>query len=287
MLTERNKNRLDTINNNFDSYQKLIDFYHSNSACFLDNINLKISGFFAANTCSMLGAILYLFQKSLNNIKIDIAEGLEILLKNNFLSFFGQDKWLDINNTTISYQMLSITDDKYFKNYIYRELLNKNDLPQMSYLVKEKIGEAIYEIFNNAVIHSKTDKIFVCGQFFPNKHTIEFMITDIGIGIKGSIKNKFNKELTSLQAIQWAIQDKNTTKDVTGGIGFALLHEFIEKNKGKIQIISNNGFYEFCQNGIKTREFNNDFPGTVVNLSIKTDDISQYILSTEESDISF
>ena len=35
--------------------------------------------------------------------------------------------------------------------------------------VKEKVIEAIYEIFVNAQIHSETQLIYTCSQFFPNK----------------------------------------------------------------------------------------------------------------------
>ncbi|MDR4507873.1 MAG: hypothetical protein MRJ65_06500 [Candidatus Brocadiaceae bacterium] len=45
----------------------------------------------------------------------------------------------------------------------------------------KKITESIYEIFVNAQIHSETDFIYTCGQFFPNKHMIEFTIKDTGI----------------------------------------------------------------------------------------------------------
>ena len=122
-------------------------------------------------------------------------------------------------------------------------------------------------------MHSNTEKIFVCGQFYPIKHRIEFMITDIGVGIKNVVNKRFNTNLTAIQAIKWAIKDRHTTKqDVSGGIGLSLLHDFIKINKGKIQIISNRGFWELDNDNIITKNFDNEFPGTMVNISVQTND---------------
>ena len=76
------------------------------------------------------------------------------------------------------------------------------------------IAESIYEIFVNAQIHSSTDYIYTCGQFFPRKHKIEFTIVDTGIGFKNAINNRFNGTLSSIQAMKWALKDGITTKKI-------------------------------------------------------------------------
>ena len=68
---------------------------------------------------------------------------------------------------------------------------------------------------------------------------------------------------------------------ITGGIGLALLKEFIEKNKGKMQIISDDGFYQFGTQGEQSHFFNGSFPGTIVNLQFRTNDNSSYVLQSE------
>ena len=155
----------------------------------------------------------------------------------------------------------------------------------MTDALKRRLAESIYEIFINAKMHSQTEKIFICGQFFPAKKKIEFMITDIGIGIKNVINNRFNSNLSSIQAIEWAIKDRNTTKNgVSGGIGLALLHEFIKLNQGVVQIVSNDGFWELTESGTTTSNFTGEFPGTMVNISVRTDDLNQYMLSSEKTE---
>ncbi len=276
---------LNGIGNDFQSYEQIINLYVQNKDKWFDNINIDIREWFSANTCSMLGAVLTKFQNNLNTVTINAGKSESILKRNGFLSFFGREKENDYNNTAIPYQILSTKDDRYFNNYVFREFLSKPDFPDMTNHLKKKLAESIYEIFINAKMHSDTEKIFVCGQFFPAKHKIEFMITDIGSGIRNAVNNRFGTNLTAVQAIKWAVKDRNTTKKgVSGGIGLALLHDFIKTNKGMVQIISNQGFWQLNNGKITTRSFNDEFPGTMVNISVHTDDQNLYMLASEVPD---
>ena len=280
--------QLKNINNTFESFQQLISFYTENKDKSFATIPLGISNWFAANMCSALGGIIDKLSADLNEVKFEhIDKQIEtILLKNDFLSYFGHQRLDDNYHTTIRFLKLKPTDGKYFNNYVINELIGRTELPQMSELVKENMAQAIYEIFVNAQIHSVTENIYTCGQFFPKENKIEFTITDIGIGFKNKVNNRFGKTLTSIQAIQWATQDRHTTKEnITGGIGLALLKEFVTKNKGKMQIISDDGFYQFDTDGEQTKLFDGSFPGTIVNLQFRTDDNSSYILKSEIDNI--
>ena len=88
-----------------------------------------------------------------------------------------------------------------------------------------KLQESLYEIFSNAVIHSETRLgIYACGQFFPNKHRLDFTIVDLGIGIRENVRRKAGLDLTAPLAIAWAMEGKNTTKRgrIPGGLGLKL-----------------------------------------------------------------
>jgi hypothetical protein len=277
---------LNNINNSFESYQKLISFYNENANRSFESIQLSLSSWFAANMCSALGGLLDKLASNFNDITIQsLPSNIEtILSKNDFLSYYGHQRLVDNHHTTIRYLKLKPTDGKYFNSYVINELLGRTELPRMSLGVKDKMAEIIYEIFVNAQIHSETQNIYTCGQFFPKDNKIEFTITDMGIGFKNKVNRRFNANLTSVQAITWAVQDKHTTKEgVTGGIGLALLKEFITKNKGKMQIVSDDGFYQFGHQGEESNIFTGSFPGTIVNLQFKTDDNSSYVLSSEVS----
>lgn len=272
------------INNTFESYQQLISLYHEHKNKSFADIHIEIRDWFAANMCATLGAILDAFRDNINDIHIDyISQGIEtIFKKNDFLTYFGYPRIFDNYHTTIRFLKLKPTDGKYFNAYVVEELIGRAELPKMSSLVKEKMAEAIYEIFVNAQIHSNSKHIYTCGQVFPRDDKIEFTIVDVGIGFKRKINERFNSKLSSVQAIKWATLDKNTTKiGVSGGIGLALLKEFTEINRGKMQIISDNGFYQYDAMGEQMKVFDNSFPGTIVNLQFRTNDSSSYMLKSE------
>lgn len=105
------------------------------------------------------------------------------------------------------------------------------------------------------------------------------------MGFKNKINKRFGKNLNSVQAIKWATNDGHSTKtDISGGIGLALLKEFITKNNGKLQIVSDNGFYQYENMTEQSRYFSESFPGTIVNLQFRTDDTLSYSLYDECSD---
>lgn len=279
--------RFSNLYNDFNSYQQLITFYQDNKDESFSDIHLELSDFFSADLSAVLGSILDIFLSNSNTILFDnLGSRIELILKKNgFLSYFGYKSEIDNYSTTIKYQKILPVDGKYFKSYIENELINSNlsSLSKMSKGVKNGIIEAIYEIFVNAQIHSETKYIYSCGQLFPKKNELVFTLVDRGISIKNCVNKRFGSNLSSIKAIEWALRDRNTTKkDITGGIGLALLKEFIIRNKGIMQIISNDGYYSFNEEGEEYRLFVGQFPGTIINIKFKTDDVHSYSLKSEE-----
>jgi len=275
---------LNNIDTTFASYQQLIDLYNEYKDHCFETIEISFQQWFSANLSSALGGILDKLLNQLNtinfqNIPLQIQA---VLQKNDFLSHFGYQKIIDKHNTTIKYLKLKPTDGRFFNKYVAEELLNHPELPQISSALKKKIAESIYEIFVNAQLHSESDFIYTCGQFFPTKHTINFTIVDTGIGFKNRVNQRFNKNLSSVQSIKWALIDGNSTKlNISGGIGLAILREFIKKNNGIIQIISDDGFYQLDSNREQTSFFSGAYPGTVINMQFKTNDVTSYALMSE------
>jgi anti-sigma regulatory factor (Ser/Thr protein kinase) len=280
---------LKDINTTYESYLKLISLYENIKDFVFSDISIELSDWFAANMSAALGSIVDK-PASMNDINISSSNSniISILQRNGFLAHFGYEKKFDTNFTTIPYLKLKPQESRYFHEYVMSELLSKSELPTMTNQLKKKIAESIYEIFVNAQIHSNTEYIYTCGQFFPVKHKIEFTIVDRGIGFKEKINKRFNAQFNSIQAIKWAIRDGNSTKEgVPGGIGLAILQEFIKKNKGKIQIVSDDGFYQLDEQRETFSQFKMPFPGTIINMQFRTDDNSSYGISgeTDSSDI--
>lgn len=274
-------NKLSQINNDFDGFGKLIKLYEDNKDRWFDTIKIDFKHFFAANMSAPLAAILDNFISQLNTISLE-ADGKikNILQRNGFLAEYGYEDIFDDKQTTIPYVKFSRAESRNFVSYVDKNLLTRNDIPKMSLALKMEVLATISEIFSNASLHTKTPYIYACGQFLPNKNILDFTLADRGEGIRKKVSAFLDKPISSTNAIRWALIDGNTTKeDIPGGYGLTLLQELINHNKGFLQIVSDDGFYEFCKGNENFRKLNGKFPGTVINLQFKTDDPTSYYLN--------
>lgn len=253
------------------------------------DINMSATTWFDADMCAAFGAILYRMGENLNTVKLkNIRPDVEgILSKNGFLSYYGREKIPDRWGTTIPYQRFDVKDDRYFAGYIEAELIHRQEMPAMSPGLLKKFRESVFEIFSNAVLHSRTEQgIFSCGQFFPKRHRIDFSVADLGIGIRQNVKENTGSDLAPEAAIAWATEGRNTTKrgQIPGGLGLKLLGEFIDLNVGRIQIVSDAGYWRREKGKTTVARLSQPFPGTVVSMEINTADTQSYALVSELSE---
>ncbi|MFX4232630.1 ATP-binding protein [Aliarcobacter butzleri] len=269
---------IDNIHNDLDGFNKLVNFYSESKSDFLEEIQLNITTWFDANLSSLLGAILDRLQNEWNEISFNIPKNdIQLILqKNDFLTHFGYEKRIDTYSTTVKYLKLEVKDGRFFTEYI-ENLLKRPEFPKISSILHEKIAQSIFEIFVNSQIHSKTINIYTCGQFKPSFHELNFTIVDTGIGFAKSIENNLQTKLSDTNAIKWALKEGHTTKlNAPGGIGLAILKEFILQNNGRMQILTGTAFYE-CSNLSETYNLlDNSFDGTLINMVFKTNDETLY-----------
>lgn len=279
---------LPEIRHDLPGFQALVRLEAETKACFFDEIDIDMGAvtWFDADMCAALGAILYHLGENLNAVKLtNFRPGVEnILSKNGFLSHYGRKQIPDRWGTTIPYQHFDAKDDRYFADYIENELIHRSEMPAMSLGLLKKFRESIFEIFSNAVQHSRTEMgIFSCGQFFPARHRLNFSVADLGIGMRQNIKDNTGLDLVPVAAIIWAFEGRNTTKRgrVPGGLGLKLLGEFIDLNGGCIQIMSDAGYWRRENSKTVTTPLSHPFPGTVVTVEINTADMNSYKLTSE------
>lgn len=279
-------NRLSKVNNVFNGFRQLIDLYESNRESWFETIDIDIEYFFAANMCSPLAVILDKLIDNLNTITLQVSGKVKnILQRNGFLSEYGYEPVFDEKETTIPYRKFSRSESKEFAVYVTRRLLDRSDMPNMSPELKLKVLGAISEMFSNASVHTNTRYVYACGQYYPKNSLLDFTLSDQGEGIRTKVSEFLNKPLSSVEAIRWAIVDGNTTKkDIPGGYGLSLLRSLIEYNEGFMQIVSDDGFYQFSHEREIFKTFKSKFPGTVVNLQFRTDDTSSYYLNSERKE---
>lgn len=281
---------LSDIRHNQAGFEALARLHKKTQDCFLEDIQIDLSNtsWFDADMCAVFGSLLYHLEEELNTISLtNISSGVEsILSKNGFLSHYGRVKVPDAWTTTIAYQRFDVKDDRYFTNYIENQFIHRSEIPDMSAGLLKKFRECIFEIFSNAALHSRTERgIFSCGQFFPTKNKLDFIVADLGVGIRQNIKDHRNLNLSPEEAIVWATKDANTTKrgNIPGGLGLKLLCEFIDLNGGCIQIVSETGYWRREGGETTTKSLQYAFPGTIANIEINTADENAYTLTSERN----
>lgn len=279
---------LPQIHHDYESFAALARLYAQTENCFLERVEIDMSAatWFEADMCAALGAILYSLGQNLNTVELTNIQPMvgDNLSKNGFLSHYGRAKIPDRWGTTISYQRFDDRDDHFFARYIENQVIHRSEMPEMSSGLLKKFRESIFEIFSNAVWHSRTQLgIFSCGQYFPKKGLLNFTVADLGVGIRQNIRDYIGLDLAAERAIVWATEEYNTTKHgpVPGGLGLKLLREFINLNGGCLQIISDAGFWQCKNERVSTARLGHPFPGTVVNIGINTADLNSYSLTTE------
>lgn len=185
--------------------------------------------------------------------------------------------------STIPFSQFGLEEAKKFASYTDIYLRGKG-IPKMSIELRKKFLEGLDEIFNNAAIHSSSPGgVFCSGQAIKEGARLEFVIADAGVGMKNNIKNSLGLELSAPDAINWSMSGSNTTRlgDMPGGLGLKILREFIQLNKGEIIVVSDAGYWSFREDRVLSLPLATAFPGTAVNVEIKTNDTSRYYLASE------
>lgn len=277
-----------TIRSNCNGFDAIAEIAVKTKNVWLDSVEFDFSlcSFFEANMAAPLYAVIARLRDELNDVTItNVPAGVStILRKNKFLSVFNQPELTDTNQTTLPFKILKLTAGDQFNDYLDVYMRGRG-IPTMSEALTKRFRQSLFEIFLNATIHSQSKAgIFVCGQFYPNKHRLDFTIADAGVGIRENVRRYTRKpKLNSCKAIEWAMTEGNTTKtgNQPGGLGLKLIKDFIQMNGGKIQVVSRYGYYDFSANGESIRKMRNDFPGTCINIEINTDDTGSYCLKSK------
>jgi hypothetical protein len=270
-----------------DGYQELIRLFHESYNLEYNNLTIDFSEtvLFEANLCAVLGAILSRLQERFNTVELKNIESSlkEMFTQNEFLSYYGSEVVPAEGSTRLKFKKFAANEKHSFKKYIDEQLLVHPDMPVMSDALKKEISKSILELFNNASEHGRSKYIYCCGQYYPDKKKLDFTIVDLGNTIRKNVRDFLGrKTMSGEDAISWAVAYGNTTKtgSIPGGLGLALIREFLRKNEGKIQIASSNGYWKE-KGEVVSAGFPYSFIGTIVNLEFNISDKKSYKLQTE------
>ena len=297
MTAPTNETQIDVIpipriKSNIEGFRGLAQIYEAASSSSDKEICLQMPSWLDADMMAILGGIFVLLRAQGKKISIIWQQGLSadrvrlIALKNLFLKRmgYGEEKVAkDINKTTIQFQIFQPQQEKEFNDYVCQHFVpGKKGLFKMSDKVLKEFRRSIFELYSNASDHSSTQQgIFVCGQFFPGKKELVFMVADLGIGVAERIKESLGKNLSQEEALRWAFQASNTTRKGAGGHGLKLLKEAVSLNKGSIQFVSHKGYLSIEGTDEIFEMLEYPFPGTAVCIKFRTNDKNTYYFKDE------
>lgn len=287
-----------TITSSYAGYNSLALLYKNIKKHEIDAVTgqrrIKIPDWFQGNLCAPFGVIIRQLQfAKYEHLQLQTSRSIdELFNKNGFYKIMIREPKLveDKYHTTIPYSEFRCDDADHFNNYLDFQL-TRDKLPAMTNNLWEKFTEALNELYVNASVHSETNWIMACGQSFPQIGKMDFSIADAGIGFRARLvesgvfpepKNKEQLDEQSINAIEWALQKGHSTKPESGGFGLTLLRAFVALNKGKLQIASDTGYWEYNSGHDRHSNLQCAFPGTAINLEINTDDDATYCLWDEE-----
>lgn len=272
----------------FSFFARLLDVTAARKHFVLDFSEVD---WFDANLCALLSVIILTNREagarfSVENIR---KPQLRNTLQNiGLFAMLKNEEHLGGQNSAIPIRKFDMKNEELVEEYIYRYILKSSMVPKMSSGAQRKVYRSIFEIYQNSVMHSDADFNMVCGQYFNYRGTMALTMVEVGRTFRDNVcgHNPEYREFSGKQAIEWAVEAGNTTKQAseTGGLGLDLIREFLKLNKGKLQILSSDGYWEEKKGVILAKDCDSSFQGSVVNIEFNLRDTNQYS-TPEELDI--
>ena len=170
--------------------------------------------------------------------------------------------------------------DQFAENFIKLIDIEDEDLKKYAQYI-------IRELLTNTIDHAKSiTDVVCCAQKFPKLKEIEIIIIDTGLGFHKTISRKYKEINSNEKAIIKALE-----KGVTGttenkiyyslygqvknaGYGLYVISEMVKYYKGKLWIISKNGFMIQRPNSIVSKTVNYEWNGSIVIVRLPYDKLN-------------
>jgi len=289
--------KIPTINDHPCHFQDLFKLW-GNANKYSADVEFEFSNcsFLRPNAVAFLGGLARLIESRGGRtiFKWDtIGERILTNLKQcGFAHSFGdkRDHW---EGNSIPYREDKNKSEDEFANYLSNLWLGRGWVHVSEKLKDEIVGRMI-EIYINAFEHAESNiGVFTCGQHFPKVQTLLLSVIDFGIGISANVrrfskqqKHLLSEHLPASSCLKWAFQRGTTTKpNGTGrGLGLDLLKEFVQKNHGKLEVYSHEGYACIDHKHEVYKEIEKYFEGTIFHITLKCDE-KIYFLAEEKLNI--
>jgi len=271
----------------FDKALKIFDWNIKNA-----NVTINLSKCFNANYQALSLLVLYVWHLKLNNCHIEIIEGRTDQGASAMWRRLGARGWSQIlwkeNQNFIGNQykpLIALRSQEDFGKAISKaEVYTKGFNVEYEKTLRYVISELLY----NTLEHGKTfrehnnqpTRIPSIIQFtwYKNKNELQFIVADLGIGIKNHLKQTYPEISTDKDAIRKALKykvsgtfnifDPYKNKD-NAGVGLYISSSIIRKLHAEMHVLSGNGLVHISPRDTTSKDIKTHFPGTLVLVTIK------------------
>jgi anti-sigma regulatory factor (Ser/Thr protein kinase) len=272
--------RVPTSHRDARTYEKFFKLYDVAMSAARDHSDIDLDFtdciFLHPHAVALLGGVIRVLQarKCTVRAKLDTMSGAvhDNLKKNGFMRAMGLQKVAG-GRHTIPFRQDRVRNDISYLAYLRDEWLGRGWVNATEKLT-DAIANAVWEAYTNAFEHGHSSVgVFSCGQFYPTNREIALAFVDFGIGIPGTVRTvRRAAHLDDGDAIAWALDRGNTSKQGNRGVGLDILRSFVELNRGRMDVVSHAGHVHISETGAKRLKRNHGFPGTVFNITFKADE---------------
>lgn len=276
----------DNIYTDASGIRQILVFYNECKAYFDCTINIKLDNteWIDGNLCAFLGALVYRLSVE-NNLKFSmdakqVSAKCKILFANDFLPITQDEKDYKRKSCLPFRGFLPNQKDEFF-NYLENDLFAHNAMPKLSLAIQDELIDNLGEIYGNIEKHAETKlPFFVCGQYYPSKNSLNFTISDLGVGFFKKINAQKTLDIkTCGEAVLWAVAGNSTKPDVPGGTGLKVLNAYLQDNNGSMQIYT--GDAAWCSKTVNSvlypdgvSSLRNNYLGATINLEFNTKNLN-------------
>lgn len=237
--------------------------------------------FLAQNAVAFIGGLTSLALNEdrkvyydLDGIRPEVRRHIET---NGFLDAFkiGRTSGF-VKGTSVPFRVDIEPNTNDFTVYLRDEWLGSYRI-DLDDLLKDIIVSTVLEAYVNVFDHANSPVgVASCGQHFPNNQELDITLVDFGVGIPHNVRAFLGKpDMRATDALEWAFQPGNTTKKKTSaisrGLGLKELKRFIQRNHGKLEVYSADGYIVVDSDGERTQPLSNSFGGTVIQITLICD----------------
>lgn len=250
------------------------------------NFDFSKCSYLGANGISVLAA-LFEFRKS-KRLRTTILKDTaskklqDTLQKFGFLELFDATKKIETTDSMPIFRTCNTNDELKLIDYLDEQLIKKADfLPQMNDFLAKEIKRSFCELLTNVIQHARSPigGIFT-GQFQRFQKEFQICICDRGLGISERVKMSNENIHSTEEALSWALEKGNSTKDTgnPSGLGLHLLRNFVNVNGGEFRLYANDGVLSERAGSQKTYPLKAPYPGTLIEVRLKVRDDVKYVL---------